>query len=132
MFRFKGNYFIIFTILLLIEVIIAVFIKQRFIRGWLGDFLVVIMIYCFLRSLFKIKIPKAAIITLILAYFTEWLQHLNFVKYIHLAGNEFSLVVLGHAFSWLDIIAYTAGILFVVGIEYLLRRNLKSVKNGFD
>ena len=48
--RFNGVAFIIFVALFIVEVVIAVFVNDQFIRPILGDVLVVILIFFFLRS----------------------------------------------------------------------------------
>src|SRR4051812_22461106 len=50
LFRFNRNYFLLTILLFATEVAIAMFVHDRFIRPYFGDFLVVILIYCFLKS----------------------------------------------------------------------------------
>jgi len=61
----KTTYFLGFLILFAIECLIAYFVKNRFVRPYLGDFLVVILLYCFLMAVFMIKWAMAGIIALI-------------------------------------------------------------------
>jgi len=121
MFIFNKNYFLTAGILFITEVLIALYVKAGFIRHYFGDFLVVILIYCFVKSFLKISILKAAIAVLLFAYFIEFLQYLNFVKWIGLGDNRLVNVVLGNYFEWADMLAYTLGILFVLGVEKFYR-----------
>lgn len=116
MLTFNKNYFIFAVLLLVIEVLIATFLKAGFIRHYVGDFLVVMLIYCFVKSFF-IPVFPAIIGVLLFAYFIEFLQYLNFVKSIGLGNNKLANVVLGNYFEWADVVAYTLGIIAVLGVE---------------
>ena len=122
MFVFRKNYFLLTIILLFVEICIAVFINDRFIRPYLGDFLVVILLYCFVRSFFNISILLAAVIVLVFAFGIELLQYLNFVKVIGLQHSKIANTVLGHSFAWMDILAYVLGIFFVLVCERIKNR----------
>jgi hypothetical protein len=52
--------------LFLIEVGIAVFIQDRIIRPYIGDLLVVILIYCFIRSCYNIPVMTLSLGVLLL------------------------------------------------------------------
>ncbi|MEY2630779.1 MAG: hypothetical protein RLZZ469_1676 [Bacteroidota bacterium] len=117
MWHFNKIYFRLTVILFLIEVAIALFIKDRFIRPYLGDVLVVILIYCFVKSLVKISVHKAAVLVLLFAFCLEILQYINIVEKLKLQHNTVAKTVIGTSFSWEDILAYLAGILIVIAVE---------------
>lgn len=117
MWHFNKTYFIITVILFLIEVAIALFIKDQFIRPYLGDVLVVILIYCFVKSLVKISVQKAALGVLLFAFCIEILQYFNLVEKMKLQHNTVAKTVIGTSFSWEDMLAYIAGILIVIIVE---------------
>ncbi len=117
MVTFNKKYFLLAMLLFITEVLIAIFFKAGFIRHYFGDFLVVMLIYCFIKSFLKISVLKAAIGVLLFAYFIELLQYLNFVKWIGLGDNRLANVVLGNYFEWADIVAYTLGIVVILGVE---------------
>lgn len=127
MINFRKNYFILTVILFLVEVFIALFVKDRFIRPYAGDFLVVILIYCFIRSFFNVSIIKTAIGVLLFAFTIEGLQYINFVKMLGWQNSKLAYVVLGNSFSWMDMITYVLGIGFVLVCESL-NNFLKSKK----
>ena len=116
---FRKNYFILTVCLFLIEVCIALFVNDRFIRPYVGDFLVVILIYCFVRSFFKVPVIQTAIGVLIFAFAIEGLQYIEFVKILGLQNSKLASVVLGNSFSWMDMITYVLGIGFVLACETL-------------
>lgn len=118
-FSFHKKYFLLFLILLAVEVIIAVFVKDKFVRPFAGDFLVVILIYCFLKSFVKISDFKAAFLVFIFACFIETLQAFDFVRFIKMENNKIASVVLGTSFDWVDILLYFLGIITVLFIEFM-------------
>ncbi len=117
-FTFRLPYFLIAILLFAIEVVIAIFFKDGFIRPILGDFLVVILIYSFLMAFVVMNKFRWALAVLVLACFIEFLQYLNIMAMLGLSHNTFTRMVLGTTFTWEDILAYTLGIGFVIGVEY--------------
>lgn len=110
---FNKTYFLYAVILFITEVLIALFINDNFIRPYFGDFLVVILIYYFLKSFLKISIKTAAISVLLFSYFVETLQYFNFLYHIGLHESETANIIIGNYFSWIDMLAYSLGVLTV-------------------
>ncbi|RZK56333.1 MAG: DUF2809 domain-containing protein, partial [Pedobacter sp.] len=109
--------FLIAIAIFIIEVVIALYIKDNFIRPYVGDVLVVILIYYFVKAFIKAPVLPMAIGVLIFSYLVETLQYFQFVKLIGLADNKLANVVIGNYFAWEDIVAYTIGITIVLFIE---------------
>jgi hypothetical protein len=124
---FNKGYFFSALILFLIEVFIASFVHDRIVRPYIGDLLVVILIYCFCKSFFNIPVRIAALSVLLFAYFIEILQYMNFIDYIGLQQSRLANIILGNSFEWIDMIAYTAGIFFVFCFE-ILKQKLPRVR----
>lgn len=114
---FKLSYFVITILLFITEVCIALFLHDKIIRPYIGDFLVVILIYYFLRSFFNFSILSIAIATWIFACTVEFLQYLNIVHKIGLQNSKLAVIIVGNSFDWADILAYTLGIMVVVYVE---------------
>ena len=129
---FNKNYFIAFVILFLIEVAIATFFKAGFIRHTFGDFLVVILLYCFFKSLIKGTILFVAITTLVIAYIIEFLQLTDFLLVLGLNQNKWANLIFGNSFSVQDLVAYTLGIAITLLIEKsrVFASFISSIKNG--
>ena len=117
MLTFNKRYFLLTVILFVTEVLIATFLKTGVIRHYVGDFLVVILTYGFVKSFLKVPVIYAAIGVLLFAFFIELLQYFNFIKLIGLENNRLVNVVLGNYFEWADILAYTLGITAVLLAE---------------
>lgn len=116
-FRFHKKSFIIAVAIFIIEVLIALYITDNFVRPYVGDVLVVILIYYFVKAFVHIGVWPLAIATLLFSYVIETLQYFQFVKLIGLGDNKFANIVIGNSFAWEDIIAYTVGIAIVLMIE---------------
>lgn len=114
---FNFRYFIGFLVLFLIEVLIAFYVKQEFIRYVFGDYLVVILMYCFIKSFTSIKPIYAGIITLLSAYFIEFCQLVDVLGMLNIEKNTFTNLVFGTTFQIGDLIAYTLGVITILGIE---------------
>ncbi|MGB3464028.1 MAG: DUF2809 domain-containing protein [Cyclobacteriaceae bacterium] len=127
--RFHKIYFLLFLLLLVTEVLIALYVRDTLIRPYGGDFLVVIMVYCFLRALLKITVIRAAIVTLLFAYLVEFAQLAGMLEWLGLEENRLAKVVLGSSFEWGDLVAYTMGIIFVLIIERLYNKLVSSSQN---
>ena len=113
-FTFNINYFLGFVVLLFIETLIAIFLKTGFIRHTFGDYLVVILLYCFFRSFAEGKPIRIALFVLGIAYTVEVLQLTNYLVYFNLQHSKAAGLILGSTFSFSDMLAYTLGILTVI------------------
>jgi hypothetical protein len=129
MITFQPRYFVLTVALFVVEVLIAVYVHDDIIRPYIGDLLVVILLYCFVRSFLRVSSITAAIAVLLFAWLIEWLQYFKFVKLIGLQHVKLANIVFGNSFAWIDMLAYTAGIILVIGIEKALahKKPLNSV-----
>jgi hypothetical protein len=126
MLTFNKNYFGFTILLFFIEVFIALYINDSFIRPYLGDVLVVILIYCFLKSFLKLPVLIVAIFVLAFSFTIEFLQFLNIVEKLGLEKSKIARTVIGTSFSWIDLLTYIIGITIVLIIEkYWLKNNQK-------
>ena len=115
--KFNKFYFALTVLIFLVEVFIALYIKDRFIRPYFGDVLVVILIYCFVKSFFDFPKMQTAFGVLAFAFLIEFLQYLNIVSVLGLEHNKIARVVIGTSFAWEDILCYIVGIAFVLLVE---------------
>jgi hypothetical protein len=90
------------------------------IRPYGGDFLVVILLYCLVRSLMDVPVIRAALGVLVFSYLIEFLQYLHLADRLGFTGPSIMRTILGSYFTWDDILAYTLGILTVLGLEWLV------------
>ena len=121
-FRFRGWYFLLSLLLLGVEIFIGVYMHDRIIRPYGGDFLVVIWLYCLVRSFWDLPVPVTAMWVLLFSYLVETSQYFHLADRLGFKGHSLMRVILGSYFTWTDILCYTLGILFVLGVEGVIRR----------
>ncbi len=117
MFKFNLRYFMCFIFLLITEILIALYVHDEIIRPYIGDLLVVILIYCVVKTFLIIAPLPLTISVFIFACFIELLQYLQVVKLLGLQHNKLARVIIGTSFSWTDMLCYFAGIIIILFIE---------------
>lgn len=126
MLTFNKSYFGIAILIFFIEVLIALFVNDTFVRLYLGDVLVVILIYCFLKSFLELPVFPIAVFVLIFSFTIEFFQFLNIVEKLHLEKSRIARTVIGTSFSWIDLLTYVAGIVVVIVVEkYWFKKEIK-------
>jgi glycopeptide antibiotics resistance protein len=96
--QFHSKYFLAAVILFLIEVFIAAFVQDSFIRPYGGDFLVVVFLYCLLKSFFKLPVKKAILGVLLFTFAVEGSQYLKLVDLMGLQDNKIASARYGESF----------------------------------
>lgn len=117
MFRFHPGYFFIAIVLFITEILIAVFVHDRFIRPYIGDVLVVILIYCMVKAFFNTPPLTTALAVLLFSFVIETLQYFRIVHLLGWQNSRLARIVIGTSFAWEDIAAYTMGIGIVIAAE---------------
>lgn len=121
----QKTYALLTFVLFSIEVAIALYVHDTIIRPYVGDLLVVILLYCFLKSFIQIGVTKAGAGVLLFAFSVETMQYFNLVDHLGLSHNRLAKIVIGSSFSWTDIVCYTIGILLVFLVEnYFQKKQL--------
>ncbi|MDP9081807.1 MAG: DUF2809 domain-containing protein [Bacteroidota bacterium] len=118
---FYKNYFLCFLLLFALEFIIGTSIHDQIIRPYGGDFLVVILIYCLVKSFVNGPVLKTACCVLVFAYLVELSQYYHLVAILGLQHSKVARIILGTQFSKADLFAYTLGILLALFIENVKR-----------
>ena len=119
MFTFQRHYLLLTILLFGIEVFIAIFVHDRIIRPYIGDVLVVILLYCFFKSFLNISVAKAGIGVLFFSFIIEILQYFKFIHWIGLQHSKPARVIFGESFAWMDLLSYLVGILIIFAAEKL-------------
>lgn len=109
--------------LLGIEIIIGIYAKG-WIRAYLGDVLVVILIYSLIRTITPDKPDKWYILptaVLIFSFVVEFLQLWGFCDRFGIT-NRLLRIIIGTGFSVVDLVSYTVGIIPCYVTEYIISR----------
>jgi len=117
MLTFNLRYFLLALLFFVIEVMIALYVHDAIVRPYIGDYLVVMLIYCAVRSFIKAPTLIIAIGVLLFSYTIELLQYFHIVDRLGLANNAIAKTVLGYGFEWWDLLAYTLGVVTVLALD---------------
>ena len=120
----KRTAYLLATVLIfLLELFIALFVRDNFIRPYVGDMLVVVLIYTFLRIIFPERPRLLPLYVFLFAAGVEALQGMRIVELLGLQDNRFFSVLIGTTFDWKDIVCYGIGcILLGLWEIYLWRK----------
>jgi len=117
MLTFNKSYFRLAILLFIIEVLIALFVRDNFIRPYFGDVLVVMLLYCFFKSFFRMRVLTAALFVLVFSFGIECFQFLQIVEKLDLENSVLASTIIGTSFAWQDLLAYVAGLIIVLIAE---------------
>ncbi|WP_317043728.1 ribosomal maturation YjgA family protein [Daejeonella lutea] len=120
--RLDSKYIELAIMLLLTEVFIALYVNDLIVRPYVGDYLVVILLYCLVKSVLVANKTVIALSVLIFACLLETLQYFRIVEVLGLSHYPLANIIIGTSFSWLDILAYTLGIITVLIVERRIMR----------
>lgn len=109
----RVTYFIITIVLLIIEILIALFVHDSFVRPYVGDVLVVAVIYTFIRIFIPEKIKLLPLYIFLFGTFVELMQYIDVVELLGLQDNRFFNVLIGTTFDIKDIVCYGVGCLLI-------------------
>lgn len=112
---FNYTYFLATVFIFLTEVLIATKLKNIFfVRAYLGDVIVVMLIYTFIKTFFRIEDNKKLILSiLIFSFLIEFAQYFNIAEKLGFQKGSLMYIVIGNSFSWIDILCYLVGCLLL-------------------
>lgn len=135
--QFKSRlvYALLFVALTAVEVVIALFVNDRFLRPYGGDIIVMGVLFCFVRAFILNKLKALPLWLFLFAALVEAGQYFNYAALLGLDKYEFFRILLGSSFSWYDIACYAAGSLICLAAEATVNilkasKSLKSSYNG--
>lgn len=121
--RFSPRYFVLTLLLTGVEIFIGLRMHDAVIRPYGGDLLVVILIYCFIRSFWRL--PVVALGVLIFSYMEEMGQFFHLADRLGFSRPGLMRTLIGTYFTWTDILSYTLGIGAVLLGEALFGRQYR-------
>lgn len=127
-------FILIFLILFGIEVLIALFVDDTFIRPYFGDILVMCVLYALLRAVMPIRIWNKLhthccswwiLLLFVFAVLVEVLQGIHIVERLGLSGNAAASTMIGTSFDWADLLCYFSGCIVLCCLEWAETHFLK-------
>ena len=102
-------YAIIFITLLCVELCIALFVHDDFVRPYIGDVLVTVLLCCLCRIAVPKGVPALPAYVFLFAALVEAAQYIDVVKLLGWEDNAILSTLIGRTFSWADILCYGVG-----------------------
>ena len=107
-----------------VETLIALYVHDRVVRPYVGDMLVVLVVYCFGRIFVPVKVRRMPLYVFLFAACVEVLQYFDLVTLLGLSGSRFARIVLGSVCDGKDLACYAAGCLLLCVWERAVRRKI--------
>jgi DNA integrity scanning protein DisA with diadenylate cyclase activity len=127
--QFNLKYFLFTILLFLTEVLIATLLKDIFfVRAYLGDVIVVILLYTFVKSFIVINNENLIAGIFIFSCLIEFAQYFNIAEKLGFRKGSLMYVVIGNSFSWIDIVCYASGCILI----YIVIKLCSSKKKAFS
>ncbi|MBQ4645638.1 MAG: DUF2809 domain-containing protein [Clostridia bacterium] len=125
--KLRVIYGVLFLLILIIEILIALFVRDSFVRPYIGDMLVTVLICSFARFLIPERIKLMPIFVLIFSTLVEIGQYFDFVKIMGLDDNAFISTLFGRTFSVADLICYAIGCVVFTIFDYIIKKKNRSI-----
>ncbi|MCC8028003.1 MAG: DUF2809 domain-containing protein [Clostridium sp.] len=106
-----------FLLLLLIEIMIGIYVHDAFIRPYLGDVLVVLLIYFFVRIFIPDGIKQMPFYIFLFAVAVELLQYFQLAGRLGIGRHTLLGIILGSVFDIKDIVCYSVGCALIMTAE---------------
>jgi DNA integrity scanning protein DisA with diadenylate cyclase activity len=103
------KYISAFFCLLLIETAIALYVHDTIIRPYVGDILVMILMYTFIKGIIPRRIRFLPVYLFIFACAVEVAQYFKLASILHLQNNRVVSTIVGSSFDIKDILCYLIG-----------------------
>lgn len=119
------TYLLIFCGLLATEIAIALFVNDAFVRPYVGDMLVTLLLCCLCRVIVPNNVRLLPVYVFIFAAAVEIGQYFDLVALLDLENNRILSIALGRTFSWLDIGCYAGGCAAAFLVDQIIIRRSK-------
>ena len=122
MYKKRLSYYLIFCSLMAVEVCIALFVHDSFIRPYVGDMLVTLLLCCMARVAVPEKMCLLPLYVFLFAACVEIGQYFDVVALLGLEDNRLISIALDRTFSWLDLVCYAVGCVAASGLDAIIGR----------
>lgn len=116
-------YIIGFVLLVAVEVCIGVFYFNYFIRAYIGDVIIVLVLYCLFRSFVPKKFSSYGIAVgiLVFSFAVEFLQKAHIADLLGVE-NKLLRIIIGTSYATEDLWCYVAGTVVTILEIWLFKR----------
>ena len=128
--RCSSGFLILALCIFIIELFIAQF-AHGFVRNFIGDTLVVILLFCAIQSFSTYSKWRTAVGVLIFAIGVEWAQYAQIPAKLGIDRHSSLGIAAGATFDWLDVAAYALGTMVILTALWMTnRKHNKMRQNG--
>jgi hypothetical protein len=124
--RARLVYLTVFLLLLVVEIMIGMYVHDSFVRPYVGDMLVVILLWALVRIFIPYKAVWLSAAVCIFSVIVELTQLIPLVDFLGIE-NRLIRVIMGTSFAYADLFAYAAGCAVTAVIDLVLFRKRKKI-----
>ncbi len=106
--KLRISFLAVFVLLLAVEVLIALFVHDDFVRPYVGDMIVTVVVWSFLRIIFPDRFKLMSLYVMIFAILVEIGQYFHYTELLGIT-NPVLVTMMGTSFAWADIACYAVG-----------------------
>lgn len=119
-------YGVVFLILLALEVLIALYVHDKLIRPYIGDIIVVMVLYAAVRVVRPEGFILLPLYLFLFAALVEGLQFFNLIELLKVENNTLLRVLIGSVFDVKDILCYGIGCILLGIFEWKIKERRES------
>ncbi len=130
--QFSLKYLLLTVIIFLVEVLIATKLEHIFfVRAYLGDVIVVMLLYTFVKTFVKMNDQKLILGILVFSFLVEFAQYFHVAEKSGFRPGSLMYIVIGNSFSWIDLLCYAVGcLLLYLSVRMAKNESLPSASNS--
>ena len=114
-------FLVVFVFLFFTEVLIALYVHDDFVRPYVGDMIVTVVVWAFARIIFPDKFRLMSLYVMIFATLVEVGQYFNYVDLLGIT-NPILVTMMGTSFAWADIACYAVGCVVAAVGDFIIFR----------
>ncbi|MFN8492277.1 MAG: DUF2809 domain-containing protein [Caldilineaceae bacterium] len=119
----RATYIVLVVAIFILEIVIARGVGGAFVRGSVGDVLVIVLLYFLVRAISKLSPLQSASVAIALGFLAEGLQYIHLADLLGLKKGNVLYIAVGNTYSPSDLVMYmVGGILAFVGDRYGIMR----------
>lgn len=114
----------VFVLLLAVEVLIALFVHDDFVRPYVGDMIVTVVVWSFMRIIFPDRFKLMSLYVMFFAILVEVGQYFHYTELLGIT-NPVLVTMMGTSFAWADIACYAVGCVIAAVADAVMFRRIK-------
>lgn len=122
--RARLIYAAVFAVLFAVEIIIGLYVHDQFVRPYIGDMLVVVLLWALVRMIIPFRAIWLSGAIYVFAVLVELSQMIPLVDFLEIE-NRLIRVLMGTSFAVGDLFAYAAGCIVTAIVDIAVFRHRK-------